>query len=109
MNLLKSFLPAAAITVLFLLNSIAGAAEPMKWNPDSVNKVFYMPQFSEFKSISENEMRYFRKTIERAERARVRALILELDTPGGSVDTAFKYLSAMEKSQVPIVVYLVEI
>ena len=106
MNLLKSFLPAAAITVLFLLNSIAGAAEPMKWNPDSVNKVFYMPQFSEFKSISENEMRYFRKTIERAERARVRALILELDTPGGSVDTAFKYLSAMEKSQVPIVVYL---
>ena len=79
---------------------------PLPIKSGSSNKVFYMPQFSEFEAISDSEMRFFRKTLQRAEKEKARALILEMDTPGGSVETAFKYLSIMEKSSVPIVVYL---
>ena len=80
--------------------------EPLTRLPGSSNKVFYMPQFSEFEAISDSELHFFRKTLQRAEKERVAALILEMDTPGGNVETAFKYLSIMEKSSIPIVVYL---
>ena len=101
-------------TVVFFLLLGAGLtalplrsnAEPLKVPDFSSNKVFYLPQFSEFEAISDNEMRFFRKTLQRAEQERAQAVILEMDTPGGSVETAFKYLSIMEKSSVPIVVYL---
>ena len=82
------------------------AVKPPVWPEKSRNIVYYIPQFSEFESISDGEMRFFRKTLERAAENRARAVILELDTPGGSVETAFKYLSIMEKSSVPIIVYL---
>ncbi len=104
-NILKSFL-FLLVSLLCIFPTWGGEVRPLPQRSDSSNKVFYLPQFSEFESISDNEMRFFRKTLERAHQARARALILELDTPGGSVETAFKYLSIMEKSQVPIVVYL---
>ncbi len=85
---------------------LPGGTEALKVPEFSSNKVFYLPQFSEFEAISDNEMRFFRKTLKRAEQERAKAVILELDTPGGNVETAFKYLSVMEKSTVPIVVYL---
>ena len=104
-NILKSFL-FLLVSLLCIFPTWGGEVRPLPQRSDRSNKVFYLPQFSEFESISDNEMRFFRKTLERAHQARARALILELDTPGGSVETAFKYLSIMEKSQVPIVVYL---
>lgn len=102
------------IFALLLLSVLSGlchtvhsaAVKPPVWPERSRNIVYCIPQFSEFESISEGEMRFFRKTLERAAENRARAVILELDTPGGSVETAFKYLSIMEKSSVPIIVYL---
>lgn len=84
----------------------AVAAEKLQWPQQHSGKVFFLPQFSEFESISDGEMRFFRKTLERASQEQAQALILELDTPGGSVETAFKYLSIMEKSRIPVIVYL---
>ena len=100
-----------ALLLLFVLSDLchtvhSAAVKPPVWPERSRNIVYYIPQFSEFESISEGEMRFFRKTLERAAENRARAVILELDTPGGSVETAFKYLSIMEKSSVPIIVYL---
>ena len=96
-----------------LLLGLAGSAAagrdavpPPDYPRSADNLVYYLPQFSEFQSISDQEMLFFKKTLERAARAGAKALILELDTPGGSVETAFKYLSVMERSTVPIIVYL---
>ena len=97
---------SVCIILLFGALPVPGNTSPLPEVPGSSNKVFYLPQFSEFEEISDGEMRFFRKTLQRAEKERARALILEMDTPGGSVETAFKYLSIMEKSSVPIVVYL---
>ena len=92
----------------FLLSTVlsAGTVLPPSYPAGSRNMVYYLPQFSEFQSISDQEMRFFKKTLDRAAEAGAKALILEMDTPGGSVETAFKYLSAMERSRVPIIVYL---
>ncbi len=79
---------------------------PPEYPAGSDDVVYCLPQFSEFESISDSEMRFFKKTLERAREARAKAVILELDTPGGSVNTAFKYLSIMERSPVPIIVFL---
>ncbi|MBO5723085.1 MAG: hypothetical protein J6S19_08220, partial [Lentisphaeria bacterium] len=79
---------------------------PLKWQQGNNNEVYYLRQSTEFKEISESELVFFRSTIERANRENAKAVILELDTPGGNVETAFKYVSVMEKSQVPIIVYL---
>ena len=79
---------------------------PLKWQQGNNNEVYYLRQSTEFKEISESELIFFRSTIERANRENAKAVILELDTPGGNVETAFKYVSVMEKSQVPIIVYL---
>ncbi len=106
--MIKKIFAVLAILTVPLLCHIADSksVKPPVWPEKSRNIVYYIPQFSEFESISDGEMRFFRKTLERAAENRARAVILELDTPGGSVETAFKYLSIMEKSSVPIIVYL---
>ena len=104
---MKNFFKALLLFPAFITAlSIYGNTRALNIPANSSNKVFYLPQFSEFEAISDNEMRFFRKTLQRAEKERASAVILEMDTPGGSVETAFKYLSIMEKSAVPIVVYL---
>ena len=82
------------------------AAEPLQWPQDHSGKVFFLPQFSAFESISDSGLNFFRQTLERAAQERAQAVILELDTPGGSVETAFKYLSLLEKAAMPVIVYL---
>ena len=56
----------------------SAAVKPPVWPEKSRNIVYYIPQFSEFESISDGEMRFFRKTLERAAENRARAVILEL-------------------------------
>ena len=90
---------------LMFLGTALQAALPV-WQKGSRNEVFYLRQSGEFKSISDSELNFFRKTVERANAQRAKAIVLELDTPGGEIETAFKYVSVMEKSAVPIVVYL---
>lgn len=100
------FCLTAVLAVLTAAPRLRGAETPLEWPQNHSSKVFFLPQFSEFESISEGEMRFFRKTLDRAAREHAQAVILELDTPGGSVETAFKYLSMLEKSSIPVIVYL---
>jgi membrane-bound serine protease (ClpP class) len=69
-------------------------------------KVYFVPQFTEFKEVSEQDLLFLRKVIKRAEEDNAKAIIFELDTPGGRVDVALRYLSVFAKSEVPIVAYL---
>ena len=105
---MRRFFTAVYLALFFVVTGLTVSAQvpPVEWPADNSNQVYFLPQFSLFESISDGEMQFFRKTLARAEKARAKAVILELDTPGGSVETAFKYLSLMEKSAVPIIVYL---
>lgn len=95
--------------LFFIFSSILCGAEPL-WknlnNEGRGEKIFYLPQFSEFKEISNQDMLFFKKVQARAEKEKALAIILELDTPGGSVDTALKYISLFARSKVPLVVFL---
>lgn len=68
--------------------------------------VYWVPQFSEFKEINESDLLFFKKVLKDAEKQNVKAIICELDTPGGRVDVALRYLSLFAKSNIPIIVYL---
>ncbi|HLD99539.1 MAG TPA: nodulation protein NfeD [Bdellovibrionota bacterium] len=49
---------------------------------------------------------YFQKTIARAEKDRAGAVILELDTPGGLLTSVRDMTQAMDRSTVPVVIYV---
>jgi membrane-bound serine protease (ClpP class) len=49
---------------------------------------------------------YFRRGIETAEREGAELLIIELNTPGGSVDSMLQIMSAIRASEVPVAVYV---
>lgn len=68
--------------------------------------VYFVPQFSDFKEISEQDMLFLKKILKKAERNGVKAVIFELDTPGGSIDVALKYVSVLIKSKVPTVAFI---
>ncbi|MCK4983591.1 MAG: hypothetical protein KAS17_11740, partial [Victivallaceae bacterium] len=68
--------------------------------------VYYVPQFTNFAEISSQEMHFLRKTLRDAEKNNVKAVIFEIDTPGGSVKTAYKYASVLAKSKVPVIAYV---
>ena len=51
-------------------------------------------------------LEYIKRGIERAERVDAEVLIIELNTPGGAVDTTLEIISAMRASEVPVVVYV---
>ncbi len=98
-----------AFFMLFATLFILCGAEPLWKNLSDGGKgkkIFYLPQFTEFKEISEQDMLFFKKTLSRAEKENALALIIELDTPGGNVETALKYISLFARKTVPIVVYL---
>ena len=49
---------------------------------------------------------YITKSIERATEARAEALIIQMDTPGGLMESMHKIVKAIQASQVPVVVYV---
>ena len=51
-------------------------------------------------------LEYFKRGIEVAERENAEALIIQLKTPGGSLDTMFKIIDEIRASNVPVVVYV---
>lgn len=51
-------------------------------------------------------LEYFRRGIETAEGLNAEVLVIQLNTPGGSVDTMLDMIKAMRASKVPIVVYV---
>lgn len=68
--------------------------------------VYLVPQFSEFKEVSEQDMFFLKKVLKEAEEKKVKAVIFELDTPGGRVDVALRYISIFAKSRVPVIAYV---
>ncbi len=99
------------VSVLFCLVNISAAvvsAAPNEklFNSDAKKIVYYVPQFSDFKEISEQDRYFLKKVLRRARRNNVKAVIFELDTPGGRVDTALKYRSILDKAGVPVIIYL---
>jgi membrane-bound serine protease (ClpP class) len=51
-------------------------------------------------------LEYIKRGIETAERRNAEVLILELNTPGGSVETMIEIISEIRASDVPVVVYV---
>lgn len=51
-------------------------------------------------------LEYIRRGIENAERQNAEVLIIELNTPGGSVDTMLEIITEVRASEVPVVVYV---
>lgn len=51
-------------------------------------------------------LEYFKRGIETAERENAEVLVIELNTPGGSIDTLLEMLQIMSDSSVPVVVYV---
>ena len=94
---------------MFIFFAILCGGEPLWQNlrdGGRGEKIFYLPQFSEFKEISNQDMLFFKKVQQKSEKEKALAIIMELDTPGGSVDIALKYISLFARSKVPLVVFL---
>ena len=70
------------------------------------NVVYYVPQFTNFTEISTQEMHFLRKTLDKAAKNNIKAVIFDIDTPGGSVKTAYEYASILAKSKVPVIAYV---
>lgn len=51
-------------------------------------------------------LEYFKRGIETAEQRNAEVIIIELNTPGGSVDTMLEMIQVMRASSVPVVVYV---
>ncbi len=95
------------LALILSIIAISSIAEEKKLFDLNSNKtVFFVPQFTEFKEISSHELLFLKKVLVRAEKENVRAVIFELDTPGGNVMVAYKYLSILAKSKVPTIAYL---
>jgi membrane-bound serine protease (ClpP class) len=51
-------------------------------------------------------LEYIKRGIERAERIDAEVIVIQLNTPGGSVDTMLKIMTEIRASNVPVVVYV---
>src|SRR5262245_38925909 len=51
-------------------------------------------------------LEYFKRGIETAERENAEVLIIQLNTPGGSISTMFEIVEAIGNSQVPVIIYV---
>ena len=78
----------------------------LKYDKNSEKIIYFIPQFSNFDAISNQEMLFLSKIIKKAEKNNIRAVIFELDTPGGRVDIALKYISVLSKTKIPTIVYI---
>ncbi|QSH41134.1 NfeD family protein [Lentisphaerota bacterium ZTH] len=98
---------AVFAAAMFCLTA-ATTAKPrqLKFIEGARDVVYFVPQFSEFKEISSADLYFLKKTLDRAAKEKVKAVIFELDTPGGRIDVALKYVSVLAKSKVPVIAYL---
>lgn len=82
------------ITLLFLTPALAQSN-----NPTAVVLIADGP-------IMPPMLEYITRGIETAERRNAEVLIIELNTPGGSVDTMLKIMTEIRASEVPVVIYV---
>ena len=104
--------PLRIIAVGMMLAAVLAITGASKWSDRTLfsesadDVVYYVPQFTNFSEISTQEMHFLRKTLRNAEKNNVKAVIFEIDTPGGSVKTAYEYASVLAKSKVPVIAYV---
>jgi membrane-bound serine protease (ClpP class) len=91
--------------MLLFMASMKGYAAD-KQSDTSSGVVYYVPQFSDFQEISVHEMLFLKKVLKDAEKNNVKAVIFEIDTPGGRVDVALKYVSILAKAHVRTVAFV---
>ena len=103
-NLITFTLTLAVLCGSILLS--AAAQKTLFTEVPAEGTVYFVPQFSDFKEISSQDMLFLKKTLRRAEKNKVKAVIFEMDTPGGRIDVALEYVSMLLKSKVPTVAYL---
>jgi membrane-bound serine protease (ClpP class) len=99
----------AAGMMLAAVLAITGASklsDRILFSESADDVVYYIPQFTNFSEISSQEMHFLRRTLRDAEKNNVKAVIFEIDTPGGSVKTAYEYASILAKSKVPVIAYV---
>ncbi|MDD5726929.1 MAG: NfeD family protein [Victivallales bacterium] len=107
--MIRKILPLTGVVFLMTGALRLPAAPPEKkqlFSKSADNVVYYVPQFTDFSEISRQEMRFLKKTLREAEKHQVKAVIFELDTPGGSVQTAYQYASVLSRSKVPVIAYV---
>lgn len=108
MNKFKNLI-TFTLTLTILCGAMLLSAAPQKTlftEEPAEGTVYFVPQFSDFKEISSQDMLFLKKTLRRAEKNKVKAVIFEMDTPGGRIDVALEYVSMLLKSKVPTVAYL---
>lgn len=109
-NNLVKLLAVVLFTFTVITLSIASAdnSQPRRqlFKASARNIVYFIPQFSDFKEISEQDRFFLKKTLKRAGKNNIKAVIFELDTPGGRIDIAMKYISILAKADVPVIAYL---
>jgi membrane-bound serine protease (ClpP class) len=113
-NLMKKnlFKLLSVILLMFTVITLSAASgdntTPQKklFDDNAKKVVYFVPQFSDFKEISEQDRFFLKKVLKRAKKDNVKAVIFELDTPGGRIDIAMKYISILEKAGVPVIAYL---
>ncbi len=104
-GVLAQIILMSIFTLIALVVPKARGADAL-FSPHAEDVVYFVPQFSEFKTISSLDMYFLKKILRRAEERNVKAVIFELDTPGGSVEIALKYVSVFARSKVPVIAYL---
>jgi membrane-bound serine protease (ClpP class) len=111
MNILKKT-PLRILAIGMMFAAVLAITGATSWKDrDLFSKtaddvVYYIPQFTNFTEISTQEMHFLRKTLDKAKENNVKAVIFEIDTPGGSVKTAYEYASILAKSKVPVIAYV---
>jgi membrane-bound serine protease (ClpP class) len=104
-SLMTSFL--VAFFALFLCqSSISAERTPLKFAKSAEDIIYYVPQFSDFEEVSIHEMHFLKGILKEAKENNVKVVIFELDTPGGRIDVALKYVSILSKSEVPTIAFV---
>ena len=107
---MKEFLHLLTFVIISLFYINSGYTQEMVPPPEYAKNakdiVYFVPQFSDFKEVNEQDRLFLKKVLTDAEANNVKAVIFELDTPGGRIDVALKYLTILSKSEVPTIAYV---
>jgi len=114
-NRLFRYCSFLAISILITILSFSAIAEdketpssvpPLEFSETADDVIYYVPQFSDFEAISIQDMKFLKNVLKEAKENNAKAVIFELDTPGGRVDVALKYVSILSKSEVPTIAFV---
>lgn len=109
LNYIKSIHLSFLFSFLCCLSASSFAdneSNPLKFAKSAENIIYYVPQFSDFEEISIHEMHFLKEILEEAKKNNVKAVIFEIDTPGGRIDVALKYVSILSKAEVPTIAFV---